>query len=149
MFKNTKAYQLAQTVSKLEEEIVWFSVVDKDEFSNQFVEWVQSQLQAGQDGNGNPMGFYSRATEIITQGRKQEGDPYNLFDTGAFYNSMFVVAMADRLNFEADADKAGGNLYELYGNAITKLTDENFENLKLEVKNGYIKYIKRLLSELG
>jgi hypothetical protein len=146
MFVKTRLYRVVKALAQLDEDLVWLDTVDSDEFKAQFVAWIHEQLQRGEDGDGDIMGLYSAATEAINP-EKVEGTPYTLKDTGDFYNSMFLVAMVDELILEAEADKDEDvNLYEEYGNAITKLNDENFELLKERVKEGYKAYIRRLLS---
>ena len=145
MFKKTRLYKFAEKIAKLEEDLVWFDAVDNEDFKNQFVAWIQEQLQSGEDGDGEIMGLYSYATEIISQGRKQQGDPYTLEDTGDFYKSIFLVAMVDELILEAETDKGDEDLYEKFGKQITKLNDENFQLLKEKVKESYKQYIRRLL----
>lgn len=146
MLVKTRLYRVVKALAQLDEDLVWLDTVDSDEFKAQFVAWIHEQLQSGEDGDGEIMGLYSAATEAINP-EKIEGTPYTLKDTGDFYNSMFLVAMVDELILEADADKDSDvNLYEEYGNAITKLNDENFQLLKERVKEGYKAYIRRLLS---
>jgi hypothetical protein len=146
MFVKTRLYRVVKALAQLDEDLVWLDTVDSDEFKAQFVAWIHEQLQEGEDGDGEIMGLYSAATEAINP-EKIEGTPYTLKDTGDFYNSMFLVAMVDELILEADADKDDDvNLYEEYGNAITKLNDENFQLLKERLKEGYKAYIRRLLS---
>jgi hypothetical protein len=146
MFTKTRAYKVAKEIAQLKEDMLWFGALDNEQFNDWYVKAVQAQLLSGVDGDGNVMGFYSFATELITGGRKQEGDPYTLFDTGAFYSSMFTVITEQLIIFEADANKADTNLYDEYGANITKLNETNFEILKETVKNHYIKQIRELLS---
>jgi hypothetical protein len=145
MFQNTRLYAITKRISELDEDLVWLSIVDKDEFSEQFVRWIQEQLQEGKDGNNVGMGFYSNSGRKDYGAIYNQGDPYDLKNTGQFYNSMFLVAMKNKLILEADAEKDDENLYTKYGQAITKLNNENFEKLKEEVRNGYILFIKQIL----
>ena len=146
MFNKTRLYAVTKRLSELDEDLVWLSVVDKEEFSEQFVKWIQEQLQEGKDGNNKFMGFYANSGRKDYGAIYNAGDPYDLKDTGDFYNSMFLVALKNQLILEADAQKDEDNLYQKYGQAITKLNAENFEKLKQEVKHGYILFIKQLLA---
>tara|TARA_R110002096_G_scaffold36129_3_gene101304 strand:+ start:2444 stop:2821 length:378 start_codon:yes stop_codon:yes gene_type:complete len=74
----------------------------------QFIRSIESELVAynvatlrddSQDVNGKPIGFYSRATELITGGRKKKGDPFDLLDTGKLLDSLFVKVQTDSLFF--------------------------------------------------
>ena len=146
MLKNTAIGTLIEKLKTLNEEIVWFHALVNEEFKQQFVGWIQEQLQSGEDGKGDVMGLYSFATEIISGGEKKEGDPFTLKDSGDFYNSMFLVVMSDSLQLEADYEKPDGTELNLeYGNAITDLNDENIEKIKEIVVEKYIEYINDLL----
>ena len=69
-------------------------------------------------------GTYSRATEILSGGRKKEGDPYNLFNTGAFRNSLFINVNNKEAIF-GSLDPKTPTLIDDYGINILGLNDEN------------------------
>lgn len=57
----------------------------------EFVEKNKEQLYENRtDIFGKAIGFYSAATEDITGGEKKAGDPFNLRDTGNFYDGMYL-----------------------------------------------------------
>lgn len=39
---------------------------------------------------GNPVGFYSYMTEVITNGRKRQGEPFDGKETGKWFKSFYV-----------------------------------------------------------
>lgn len=111
----------------------------------QILDWLRiDQLRnKGVDSEGNIIGYYSRATEIISQGRKRAGEPYTLEDTGAFYESLFIVVLTDSLVIEGDVDKFKDQNW--YTDKIIGLTDENFSKLLDMVKAEYVRYCRELL----
>lgn len=61
------------------------------------IDYVQGQLEKGQNPKGEVVGTYSRATELESlfgEVRpilpKREGDPFNFQWTGGFFNGMFL-----------------------------------------------------------
>jgi hypothetical protein len=146
MLKNTRIGALITALDKIDEVELWVQTMDLTEFQEQIIDWIQHQLQDGEDGEGDPMGFYSRATEIISGGEKQEGDPFTLKDTGDFYNSMFISVMADAAIIESDPVKNDGtNLIDEYGQKILKLNEKHFQELKEKVRANYLKVIRQAL----
>jgi hypothetical protein len=47
------------------------------------------------DINGNAIGFYSYATEMISNGEKKQGDPFTGEDTGDWMKGFFVEVNGD------------------------------------------------------
>lgn len=143
MKKLERLLKRAKTLSELK---AWFGVFD-EKTKSIIIDWVQKdQLTAkGVDGDGNVIGYYSYATELITRGKKQEGDHYTLDDTGAFYKSMQVLIFQQSFVILGDGDKGIENLYEKYGNKITTLENENLEKLKIIVRESYRNYVRSVL----
>jgi hypothetical protein len=101
----------------------------------------------GIDGNNNEIGFYSFATQLASDGKKQQGDHYTLDDTGAFFRSMFIRVLSDRFTINADGQKEDDNLFDKYGQEIIKLTDENIDKIKIIIRRAYITYVRKILFE--
>lgn len=82
-----------------------------------------------QDVYGNAIGFYSRATELITGGAKMAGDPFTGKDTGAWL-SKFYVSVQDGIFFFGSTDPKTDDILDsphwlsadLFG-----LTDDNLQ----------------------
>ena len=108
----------------LDESLAWLEA-NTDKILNEVLDLIRyKQLMLdGEDGNGNVIGFYSKATEIITQGRKIEGQPYNLFDTGDFYESMFVNVLNESIEIDGNVNKMLGQ--DWFSFDILGLKDEN------------------------
>lgn len=106
----------------------------------------EAQLRAeGIDGDGDEIGFYSFATELISGGTKQEGDHYTLDDTGEFFRSMFIRVLSNRFEIVADGQKDDENILDKYGQQIIALTDENLEKVSIMVRKAYVDYVRRIL----
>lgn len=146
MLEKTRAYKMVMRAKMLSHMKAWFDVFD-NQTKAIVIDWVQKdQLTAkGIDGDGNVIGFYSYATELITRGRKQQGDHYTLNDTGAFYRSMEVLVFQTSFVVLGDGDKGEDDLYEKYGNKITTLTDENLAKFRKIVRQKYLQYARDIL----
>lgn len=104
----------------------------------------ESQLRSqGIDENEKIIGFYSRATEIISNGRKKAGDPFTLYDTGQFYRSMFIVVLKDSILIDADYTKMQDQ--DWWSINILGLTEKNLDIYAEMVRQNYIKYARRIL----
>lgn len=76
---------------------------------------------------GNPIGFYSKGTEVITNGRKKEGDPFDLKESGQFLNELFAEVQGDSLFFDTKDEKKPEVLENLLSKDIFGLSDENLQ----------------------
>jgi hypothetical protein len=65
-------------------------------------------FQASEDIFGNPLGYYSKATEYITTNAallgqnvkiKKEGDPYDFLQTGTFLGGLYAKASGTFISF--------------------------------------------------
>jgi hypothetical protein len=86
---------------------------------------------ASEDIFGNPLGYYSQATEVITKGRKKAGDPFTAVDTGYFFKGFYMKFVSDRLVFGSTDPKTNKILsskswltHELFG-----LSDDNLAEI--------------------
>jgi len=126
--------------------VVWFEAFDTD-LKNQIIRWIQDdQLRPkGIDADGEVIGFYSLTTSFINPIKKFNSH-YTLEDTGSFYRSMFVQVLSDRILIDASSES-----YEemqdqdWFTDRILNLTDENIQLLKTELKQKYIKAVRRVL----
>lgn len=89
------------------------------------------------DVNGNPIGFYSRATEIISQAKfnlgqgrvKAQGEPFDLDDTGEFLKSIFSKVRSDNVLFGSNDPKLNKILSNLLTTDIFGLSDLDLERV--------------------
>ena len=133
---------------------IWLAVFSEPAFKTQILDWIrQDQLfQRGIDGDGDIIGLYSEFTEMINP-EKVAGTPYTLFDSGAFYRSMFITIGigsdpsitidADPIKIDDDGEKT--NLFWKYGENIVALTDENKTKLANEIRDRFIRESRRIL----
>lgn len=54
---------------------------------------------------GNPIGFYSYMTEVLTNGRKKQGEPFDGDDTGKWLKSFYVDVQGDAFRIFATDPK--------------------------------------------
>lgn len=101
------------------------------------IKLIQEQLyNDGENGNGQSLGEYSKATIYGTsnfKGKIEKNQPYDrvtLKDTGAFYKSMQLIRQNNyKFTVQVDNVSSGVDLRDIYGDAIVELNDENFENV--------------------
>lgn len=141
----------------LKPEEVWKRVfLDKTLQNTIIVEYIQQDqlLDKGVSDSGQPLRnkdngrtTYSAATEMLSDGRKREGEPYNLLDSGEFYKSMVFLLGKDFFEIDADPIKGNDNLFTKFGEGIIGLTEESKEKLQEELLQRYDKEVRRILSE--
>jgi hypothetical protein len=130
----------------LNDAIAWLNTFDNATLK-QIIDWIQKDqlTNKGIDKNGDVIGTYSYVTELISGGRKQQGDHYTLDDTGDFYRSMYVQVLRESIVINANANKGLDNLFVKFGTGIIGLTDENLGKLKEMARKSYIKTAKKIL----
>ena len=108
------------------------------------IRWIQDDqlISKGVDGDGQIIGYYTLGTEIISEGRKPEGEPYNLYDSGDLFASMFIVVLERHLQIGADTNEIKDQ--DWFRTQIFELTDENFARYILEAKEGLRNYLRRI-----
>lgn len=142
----TKIGEVLNRAKQLSWDEAWLSAFDNKLRSDILNYIKKDQLtERGVDETGNVIGTYSFLTELISQGRKQEGDHYTLEDTGAFYDSMMIVVTTQYIEITADAQKDDDNLFEKYGTGIIGLTEENMDKLVEQVKIRTIEFVRKML----
>lgn len=117
----------------------------------QILDWIRDDqlTEKGEDEDGDVIGYYSRATELFSGGRKQEGDPFDLNDTGAFYRSMFVQPLADGMIIDGDTEKMEDSFSQTNGywwhDGILGLNEENLDKLAVAMADAYRRYARKTL----
>lgn len=140
----TRLDELLQRAKLLKELDAWYSAFTKLT-NDQLINWVQDQLQEGRDGQNVLMGTYSYATELISKGRKRQGDNYTFEDTGYFYDSMQVYISEYLIEITGDGKKGNDNLYSKYSQFLTTLNDEHIKLLQEIIIKAYKDYIRKIL----
>ena len=99
-------------------------------------------MKKGIDGTGKVIGYYSQLTSLINP-KKKFNTPYTLYDTGAFYRSMYVRVLLDAIIIEGDTQKMENKSW--YTTKILSLTDENLAILQSKIRESYIQQLKTTL----
>jgi len=96
------------------------------------VELNKAQINKdSQDIYGKAIGFYSKATDILTNGQKEWGTPFTGKDTGNWLDKFYVTVLDD-VFFFGSTDPKADDIHDsphwlsqsLYG-----LTDENLKDV--------------------
>jgi hypothetical protein len=142
----SKLHEMLLRGRKLNDFQAWERAVDH-KVKKEIIRLIQVEqlTNKGIDKNGEVIGHYSYATELITQGRKEEGDHYTLNDSGYFYDSMHVIEIPNAILINADAKKEDDDLFEKYGTSIIGLTNENTEIPKKWILENYKKQLVNIL----
>lgn len=141
---NTKIHKLIKNGKRLSELEAWYKTFDGNTKAK-IVNWVREEQirKEGQDSEGDIIGLYSFATEFITNGEKQEGEPFSLYDTGETYRSLYLVVLKDAIVIEGDFSKMKGS--DWWSEKIYKLDENHVDRLRELVKNSYIAYVREVL----
>ena len=123
-------------------------------------EFNKEQLnKESKDVFGNPLGYYSKATEYISFNNallgkgnkiKREGDPYDLEDTGDFLKSISASVESFSIVFEASDPKTDKVLQNLLTKDILGLSDEDLNQVINEKFVPYFMeyYLKNIFSRI-
>lgn len=87
--------------------------------------------EKSKDIYGDAIGFYSYATEVITKGRKKQGEPFDAKDTGSFLEKLYAKVENNSIVFGSTDPKTSLILdsdnwlsSDLFG-----LTDKDLQNV--------------------
>lgn len=146
LLENTAPYLAMKRAAALSNAGAWFDAFQNNsDLQRQIKERIITRLfEEGTDAAGRVIGYYSMATALMDS-RKKFNEHYNFYDTGEFFQSLFVSWFTDYLFITADAQKADDNLFDKYGVNMIGLTDEDHEWLISELKQRYIAYARRVL----
>lgn len=132
------------TPQKVSSDLFVFIRTIEDEFAQLNV----SQLfNNSKDIFGKPIGFYSKGTEEITEGRKQAGQPFNLFETGEFLEKLFARVEKDSIFFDTADSKKPEVLRNLLTVDIFGLTEDDLNKAIREFVLPY--FLQYYRKELG
>lgn len=106
---------MSQRLRTLQNEQLIISLVFEQikRYEGILIDYVQGQLEKGQNPKGEVVGTYSRATELESlfgEVRpilpKREGEPFNFQWTGGFFNGMFLQVNRDSALFGSNDKQA-------------------------------------------
>jgi hypothetical protein len=121
--------------------------IQPEKLSNELFQFIKSlsaymvemnKKQINEDSKdiyGKAIGFYSKATEIITNGAKGAGEPFTGKDTGNWLNSFYVTVQDNTFYFGSTDPKTDDILDSPHwlSSSLFGLTDDNL-NLLIETK---------------
>ena len=145
MFVNeTRLGEMLNKALLLSEAQAWLESVTPSLEKKIIRDWIQEDqlFKQGVDGNDEIIGLYSQATQNINP-QKRAGTKFTLYDTGAFYRSMFVKVLRDSIIIEADPGEMIDQIW--YDEEILGLNEENFSKFIEEIKFGFVEYVRRIL----
>lgn len=143
------------TSHKISDELFNFIKTIQDKFT----ELNRKQLfETSEDIFGNPIGYYSQATEYITTNNallgyggeiKREGEPYNMRDTGDFLKGLYIDVKKGEIYFNSNNEKT--DLILSNENLLSKnlfgLKEDNLRELiDADLLPFVIKYIRNTLN---
>lgn len=97
---------------------------------------------------GNPIGFYSYMTEVLTNGRKKQGEPFDGDDTGKWLKSFYLDMQGDMFRIYATDPKTHLILdsESWLSDDLFGLSDKNLMALiESRLKPFFIKNIRKIL----
>jgi hypothetical protein len=140
--------QLAKNIDETNVSVALFEFIRSIE--SKLVELNRIQLnEKSKDIYGDAIGFYSFATEVITKGRKKQGEPFDAKDTGSFLDKLYAKIEKDRVVFGSTDSKT--DLILNSDNWLSKdlfgLTDQDLQKvIEDELKPFIIEFYRK---ELG
>lgn len=123
-------------------------MIDKVRENKKLQTLQQSQWDKGEDRDGQILGVYSRATEILSGGAKKEGEPFNLKDTGAFREATRLdgYLKSNGVEWDLDSEDAKTTLLETeISDKIFGLQIENESEMIDELEEIFINILERKL----
>lgn len=153
LFAGTPLYEYCQRLVKIKERAVFDEVMSGKRITDLiiYLNTEEQLFKEGVDSQGNIIGTYSFATEFITDGLKKHGEPFNLKDTGKFYDSFRVRVKGGKITITADPIKTNAqgeteNIYEKFGNFhIEGLTEQNLEAVRKFCLEYFQKHYRKIL----
>ena len=101
-----------------------------------------------QDIYGKAIGFYSKATEILSNGEKEWGTPFTGKDTGNWLDSFYVTVLDNIFYFGSTDHKTDDILSSKHwlSHSLFGLTDENLkEVIETKIKPFVLDYNRKKL----
>jgi hypothetical protein len=150
MLEDTLIYKRLKRAKLLFDSVAWYEAFTP-QIKTTILDLIRDdQLTAkGVDMDGDIIGRYSHATELMSGGAKLEGDHFTLDDTGDFYRSMFITVLRNSIIIDGDTEKMENSFSQKNGlwwrDEILGLTDENLQLVIIEIKKKYIQYARKVL----
>lgn len=146
LFKNMATFnqQLERSKSVSSENISRDLFAFIKSVSEYMVDLNKKQInQDSQDIYGKAIGFYSKATDILTNGQKEWGTPFTGKDTGDWLGSFYVTVLDDIFYFGSTDPKTDDILSSPHwlSHSLFGLTDKNLlEVIDTKIKPFVLNY---------
>lgn len=147
MLEETRYYQLIQRLYELRQIDVLDKVVDAS-IKFAMAELNREQLMEGERADGTSLPNYSPTSVDFYD--KPPG-AIRLFDTGAFHESIIVIAADNAYRFISSPwkrDRMTGkitNLKDVYGDEIIGLGKDGLDEIRQKVKIKIVEHVNKLL----
>lgn len=141
MFKNAKKL----TPNRIQNDFFKFIKLSEEKF----LELEKNRIQnESKDIFGNPLGFYSYATEVLSKGRKKKGEPFSGYNTGNFFKGFYMQEVSGVLRFGSKDSKTNTilNGKSWLSNELFGLSDNELkEIIRIELLPFMIKNVRQIL----
>ncbi len=98
----------------------------------QIVDLNKEQIEVdSKDIHGNAIGFYSYATDLISGGKKKQGDPFTGVDTGNWFKGFYMQEVSGVISLGSSDPKTHDILSSEHwlSEDLFGLTDENLDKV--------------------
>jgi hypothetical protein len=149
MFERTPIYKLCQKIIAINEDRVFSVVLDVQEVKDLIIDLNTSKQLREQHidklgeklfNNYSNRDYYGSGDEL---GRA--GQPYEVYNTGAYFDSFKVNVGNGFILIESDPIKDGDSLFEMYTENIEGLSAESMIELQSFAKDLYLRYFRNEL----
>lgn len=148
MFKDTILFEYAQKVIAWQgqEDRIFKLVLDNSFIKNTIIN-LNTEQQLGNesvDSTGTPLfnEFTNRTFYAESDPLGRGGQPYQVFQTGDYYDSFRVEIGQGFIQIDSNPNKPDGNLFEMYTENLEGLTDSSLQILIDLTQELYVKWIE-------
>lgn len=141
-------FQFAENIKNYPVDKFENDLIKEIESSDSIKELQEMQWDKGQDSDGNVLGLYSKATEILSFGRKKAGTPFDLDDTGDFRKQTKINTIEKGSDLSFFFDSTGKNTNDLLqkiGPRMFGLQNQNQNKMAFEAKEIAVELLKKNL----
>lgn len=151
VWSKTAIYEYAQRVEKLKgKDGEVFRLVLDNKTIKDLIVFMNTQDQLGRrhiDSEGEALfnKLTDRTTYSLFDKKGRGGKPYQLKDTGEFWRSFKATIGNGFIEITSDPLKDGTDLFDVFGEDIEGLTEQNLENL---IKTAHAFYVRWFIQNM-
>lgn len=123
------------------------AVIDLDKIK----EYLFNQWKAGENKDGQPVGFYTPYTESIARSTilpKRAGEPYNLMWSGELFEKIVTELNGEILSVDSDGNAKSSLFYLIKQNALVDSPDSIFGLNNENLQDFFDKIIRGMINNL-